>query len=118
MNSLKHKLLNRNLRKKRIRSVVRGTSERPRLTVFISNSHVSAQIIDDSKGVTLVAVTTVGKKGQTGTMTKQAEWVGTEIAKKAKAKKLSKVAFDRNGRQYHGRIKALAEAARQNGLEF
>ena len=118
MNSLKHKLQNRKLRQNRIRSVVSGTTERPRLTVFISNSHVSAQIIDDTTGKTLAAATTVGKKGKTGTMTEQSQQVGNEIAKKAKAAKISKVSFDRNGKQYHGRVKALADAARQNGLEF
>jgi large subunit ribosomal protein L18 len=118
MDQLKHKLLNRNLRKQRVRAVVSGTSERPRLTVFISNLHVSAQVIDDTKSVTLAASTTVGNKQVKGTMTEQAAWVGADIAKKAKAKKIKLVAFDRSGRQYHGRLKALAEAARQNGLEF
>lgn len=118
MNNLKHKLLNRALRKNRVRTVVHGTTERPRLTVFISNRHVSAQVIDDSKGVTLVSATTVAQKLAGKSMTDQAILVGQEIAKKAKAKKISKVSFDRNGRKYHGRVKALAEAARQNGLEF
>lgn len=118
MDKLKHKFLKRSLRKSRIRSVVSGTAERPRLTVFISNLHVSAQIIDDTKSVTLASASSVGNKTIKGTMTEQAVWVGTELAKKAKAKKITKVAFDRNGRKYHGRIKALADAARQNGLEF
>lgn len=118
MDKLKHKFLNRSLRKARIRSVISGTPERPRLTVFISNLHVSAQLIDDTKGVTIVSASSVGNKAVKGTLTEQATWVGTEIAKKAKAKKVTKVSFDRNGRKYHGRIKALADAARQNGLEF
>jgi large subunit ribosomal protein L18 len=105
------------LRKNRVRSVVSGTPERPRLTVSVSNLHVSAQIIDDTAHKTLVATSTIGTK-QTGTMTEKATWVGVEIAKKAKAKKITKVSFDRNGRKYHGRVKALADAARQNGLEF
>lgn len=118
MERLKHKLKNRQLRKNRIRAVVTGTPERPRLSVFISNTHISAQVIDDTTHATLVAVSTVGNKKLTGTMTEKATWVGTEVAKKAVAKKIKKVAFDRGGRKYHGRIKALADAARENGLEF
>ncbi len=117
MRTIDKKLHNRALRKNRIRSTVIGTSQRPRLSVTISNLHVHAQIIDDSKQVTLVAATSVGLKS-VGTMTEKATVVGTEIAKKAKAKKVSKVVFDRNGRIYHGRVKALADAARAGGLEF
>lgn len=111
------KLLNRGLRKARVRSTVIGTTERPRLTVTISNKHVSAQIIDDSASKTLVASTTVGSK-QTGTKTDLAAWVGADIAKKAKKAKITAVVFDRNGRQYAKRLSALADAARQEGLEF
>ncbi len=118
MNSLKKKLHNLKLRKNRVRATVSGTTERPRLSVRISNLHVSAQIIDDTTHKTLVAATTVGQKSVTGTMTERAAWVGTEIAKKAKAKKLTTVVFDRGGRKYHGRVKALADAARAGGLEF
>lgn len=118
MNRIAHKLHNLQLRKNRIRTVVSGTPERPRLSVHISNLHVSAQIIDDTQHKTLAQVSTVGKKDLPDTMTKKAEWVGTEIAKKAKTAKVSKVAFDRGGRAYHGRIKALADAARNAGLEF
>lgn len=118
MNSLKKKLNQLKLRKNRIRSTVSGTPERPRLTVSVSNMHVSAQVIDDTTHKTLVAATTVGQKAATGTLTAKAEWVGNEIAKKAKAKKITTVVFDRNGRQYHGRVKALADAARAGGLEF
>lgn len=118
MNSLKKKLHNLQLRKKRVRSTVSGTTERPRLSARISNMHVHAQIIDDTTHKTLVSVTTVGQKAAAGTLTEKAAWVGTEIAKKAKAKKVTTVAFDRGGRKYHGRIKALAEAARAGGLEF
>ncbi len=117
MNNLKNKQQRLVLRKKRVRSTVTGTTERPRLSVSITNLHVSAQIIDDSTHKTLVAVSTVGKKAGE-TMTAKAEWVGTEIAKKAKLKKITKIVFDRNGKQYHGRVKALAEAARAGGLEF
>lgn len=117
MSNLAHKLLNRNLRKNRVRSTVHGTAERPRLTVTISNLHVSAQLIDDDKSVTLASATTVGKK-TTGTMTEKCASIGAEIAKNAKKKKITKVVFDRNGRQYAGRLSALADAARKEGLEF
>jgi large subunit ribosomal protein L18 len=118
MNRIAHALQNRMLRKNRVRSTVSGTPERPRLSVFISNLHVSAQVIDDTTHKTLAAVTTVGSKKATGTMTDKAAWVGVELAKKAKAAKVTKVVFDRNGKKYHGRVKALADAARENGLEF
>lgn len=115
--SLAKKLLNRALRKNRVRSRVIGTADRPRLTVTISNKHVSAQIIDDTKGHTLAAATTVGSKA-TGSIADQAAFVGSEIAKKAKKAKITKVVFDRNGRQYAKRLNALADAARKEGLEF
>lgn len=117
MNNLNHKLQNRARRKHRVRASVSGTTERPRLSVFISNAHVSAQLIDDTRHTTLAAATTVGKK-LTGTLTERAAGIGTDIAKLAKAKKIKQVVFDRNGRLYHGRIKALADAARSEGLEF
>ena len=111
------KLLNRALRKNRVRAKVSGTAERPRLTVTISNMHISVQLIDDVAGKTLAAATTVGAKAK-GTMSEKCATIGTEIAKKAKKSKISAVVFDRNGRQYAGRLKALADAARQEGLEF
>lgn len=117
MSDLAKKLLNKSLRKNRVRAKITGTAERPRLTVTISNKHVSAQLIDDVAQKTLAASTTVGTK-QTGTMTEQAAFVGTDIAKKAKKAKITTVVFDRNGRQYAGRLHALADAARQEGLEF
>jgi len=117
MANLAKKLLNKNLRKNRVRAKVTGTAERPRLTVTISNKHVSAQIIDDAKQHTLVAATTVGTK-QTGTIAEQAALIGAEVAKKAKKAKITTVVFDRNGRQYAGRLAALADAARKEGLEF
>ena len=117
MTNLEKKLLNRTLRAARVRAKVQGTAERPRLTVTISNKHVSAQIIDDVAQKTLAAATTVGTK-QTGTMTEQAAIVGTDIAKKAKKAKVTTVVFDRNGRQYAQRLAALADAARKEGLEF
>lgn len=117
MTNLAKKLLNRSLRKNRVRSTVHGTAERPRLTVTISNMHISAQLIDDVKGHTVAAATTIGTKA-TGTMTEKAAKIGTDIAKKAAKAKVTSVVFDRNGRQYAGRLKALADAARKEGLEF
>lgn len=117
MNTLAKKLLGRSLRKGRVRAVLSGSAERPRLSVTISNLHISAQLIDDVAGHTLASATTVGKKA-TGTMTEKAAKVGTEIAKKAKKAGIKTVVFDRNGRQYAGRLAALADAARQEGLEF
>lgn len=116
MNPIK-KAHNLKLRKNRVRSKVNGTAERPRLTVTVSNLHISAQVIDDERQATLAAATTVGKK-LTGTMTEKAAAVGKEVALAAKKAKVTKVVFDRNGRIYHGRIKALADAAREAGLEF
>lgn len=117
MANLAHKLLNRSLRKSRVRSTVHGTADRPRMSVAISNNHVSVQLIDDDKGHTLASATTVGKK-TTGTMTEKCAQIGSDIAKAAKKKKITKVVFDRNGRQYAGRLSALADAARKEGLEF
>lgn len=112
------KTTNRVLRKNRVRSKVKGTTNRPRLTVTISSKHVSAQIIDDSQQKTLISSTTVGKKDLGSNLTEKAIWVGEDIAKKALKSSLTKIAFDRNGRKYHGRLLKLAEAARKQGLEF
>lgn len=117
MSNLAKKLLNKSLRKNRVRAKVSGTAERPRLTVTISNKHVSAQLIDDVAAKTLAASTTVGGK-QTGSLKEQAAFVGSDIAKKAKKAKIEKAVFDRNGRQYAGRLSALADAARKEGLEI
>lgn len=117
MSDLAKKLLNKSLRKGRVRAKISGTHERPRLSVTISNKHVSAQLIDDIKQHTVAASTTVGSK-QTGPLSEQAAFVGTDIAKKAKKAKITTVVFDRNGRQYAGRLAALADAARKEGLEF
>ncbi len=105
----------------RIRKKLHGTSERPRLSVFRSVSNISVQVIDDSKGVTLVSATTLegrkqGKK-QGGNLA-AAKDIGKLIAQRAKDKGIKKVVFDRGGYLYHGRVKALAEAAREAGLEF
>jgi large subunit ribosomal protein L18 len=117
MADLAKKLLNKGLRKNRVRAKISGTAERPRLSVTISNKHVSAQIIDDVAQHTLASSTTVGTK-QDGSIATQAAFVGSDIAKKAKKAKITTVVFDRNGRQYAGRLKALADAARNEGLEF
>lgn len=118
MTHLTRKLQTRMIRKRRIRSMVSGTVERPRLSVHVSLTHVTAQVIDDVNHKTVAYVSTVGQKQATGSLTDKATWVGTEIAKKAKNAKVNSVVFDRNGRAYHGRVKALADAARNAGLEF
>lgn len=117
MSALDKKLVNRSLRAARVRAKISGTAERPRLTVTISNMHISAQLIDDVKQHTIAAATTVGSK-HTGTMTEKAAVIGAEIAKKAKKAKITAIVFDRNGRKYAGRLAALADAARKEGLEF
>lgn len=108
----------RQRRADRVRARVSGTPERPRLSVFVSNLHVSAQLIDDISGRTIASVTTVGQKSLSNNLTERASWVGNEISKKAKAMKVKQVVFDRGPKAYHGRVKALAEAARTGGLEF
>jgi large subunit ribosomal protein L18 len=105
----------------RIRQRMSGTAERPRLNVYRSLNHIYAQLIDDSNGRTLVHASTVqGKKGgkKTGGNVASAKEVGKTIAQRAQEKGVKKVVFDRGGYLYHGRIKALAEAAREAGLEF
>ncbi len=115
---LAHKLHNRAQRKARIRSVVSGTAERPRLSVYLSNMIVTALLIFDANNKTIGYATSVGQSSVTGTMTEKAAWVGEEIAKQAKTAKIKTVVFDRGGKLYHGRVAALAEAARKAGLEF
>jgi large subunit ribosomal protein L18 len=104
----------------RTRNKVRGTSERPRLSVFRSSKHIYAQLIDDMTGVTLAAAGTTGKAGggKYGGNVKAATDVGTKLAAAAKAKGITQVAFDRGHYRYHGRVKALADAARKGGLQF
>ena len=104
-------------RAKRTRAKIHGTAERPRLSVHFSNQHITAQIIDDDKEMTLCYATTVGTK-LTGTKAEKAAAIGTEIAKKAKTAKVKKVVFDRGSKLYAGRMSALADAARKEGLEF
>jgi len=105
----------------RIRKKLLGTAERPRLNVYRSLNHMYVQVIDDHKGATLVAASTAeGKKGErrTGGNLASAKAVGKTIAERAKEKGITKVVFDRGGYLYHGRIKALADAAREGGLQF
>ena len=109
--------MNKAFRAKRTRAKIHGTAERPRLSVFVSNRHIVAQVIDDDRQATLVYATTVGSR-MTGTMKEKAALVGTEVAKKAKAAKIKKVVFDRGSKLYAGRLGALADAARKEGLEF
>jgi large subunit ribosomal protein L18 len=109
----------------RIRKKLAGTPERPRLNVYRSENHIYAQVIDDAKGATLVSATSVekgkgtkGEKRPTGGNVSSAKEVGKLIAERAKEKGIKKVVFDRGGYLYHGRVKALADAAREAGLEF
>ena len=107
-------------RHKRVRAKVSGTKDVPRLNVFRSAKHISVQIIDDVEGKTLVSCSTMDKdlKITNGGNIEAAKIVGAEIAKRAKKAKITKVVFDRGGYLYHGRVEALADAARENGLEF
>ena len=104
-------------RHKRVRAKISGTPERPRLNVFRSKQNIYAQIIDDVKGVTLVSASTLNVNAE-GTKTDAAKAVGEAVAKKALDAGITKVVFDRGGNIYHGRIKALAEGAREAGLDF
>lgn len=120
--ALDEKVKKRLVRKKRIRKKVRGTKEKPRLTVFRSLKHIYAQIIDDTEGRVLVSVSSLGKnfkeKMKTGGNTKAAKLLGEVVAEEALKKDIKKVAFDRNGYLYHGRVKALADSIREKGIEF
>lgn len=113
----------RSRRKKRVRKKIKGSTEKPRLCVFRSSKHIYAQIIDDSKGRTLVGVSSLSKGlvpkiGKNGGNKRGATLVGAAVADVALKKKIKRVVFDRNGFLYHGRVKALSEAAREHGLEF
>jgi large subunit ribosomal protein L18 len=107
-------------RHSRIRTKISGTSEVPRLSIFRSNKQISAQLIDDAKGVTLAQASSLDKdlKISNGGNVEAAKLVGKSIAEKAKKAHIKTVVFDRSGYLYHGRVEALAEAARENGLEF
>lgn len=110
------KIVDRQARKRRIRARVTGTAERPRLTVHRSLMHISVQLIDDTSGKTVVAAST--KEAKAKANMEGAAKLGELIAKKAKDKKVSSIVFDRNSYKYHGRVKALADAAREGGLTF
>jgi large subunit ribosomal protein L18 len=125
MDSTKQKLIKRAVRHARVRSRVSGTNDRPRLSVFRSGRHIYAQIIDDAKGATLATASSkeVSAKGGSASGGKDSKTgisaaVGKLIGEKALAKNISSVKFDRGGFAYHGRVKALAEAARESGLKF
>ncbi len=106
-------------RHKRVRKHVKGSSDQPRLSVFRSNTEIYAQLVDDTSGKTVVSASSIEKKAPaSGGNIAGAKEVGKLLAERAKAAKISKVVFDRGGNLYHGRVKALAEAARESGLEF
>ena len=122
MDRLKAKTRGQIARKARVRKTVKGTPQRPRLTVYKSLKHVYAQIVDDTTGQTLVAASTVGRDTReslkkTGTV-EAAKVVGLAIGRKALSRDIVRVVFDRNGYPYHGKVKALADAAREAGLQF
>ncbi|MGQ8338662.1 50S ribosomal protein L18 [Sunxiuqinia sp. A32] len=106
--------------KKRIRKIISGTAEKPRLSIFRSNKQVYAQLINDLEGTTLLAVSSLDKEisEKEGNKSEKAALVGKALAEKAKAAGVSNVVFDRNGYLYHGRVKQLADAAREGGLKF
>ena len=110
------KIARRNKIKTRIRGKISGTAERPRMSVFRSNKGIYVQIIDDIAGTTLVSSSSKGLEG--GTKTEVAAKVGSDVAKKALDKGITQVVFDRNGYLFHGRVKSLADAAREAGLKF
>ena len=118
MDKNQQKNLRRTRRRTGIRKRLMGTPERPRLSIFRSSKHLYAQVIDDMAGTTLAAASTVAAKLEKGCNQQAAAEVGKAIAEKARAAGVETVAFDRNGFRYHGRVKALADAAREGGLKF
>ena len=122
MDRLKAKAAGHERRRRRVRGKVSGTSERPRLCVTRSNEHIYAQVIDDTMGVTIVSVSSIDPELRSalksGSNTDSANAVGEELGKRAKEQGIEQVVFDRSGRLYHGRVKALAEGARSAGLKF
>jgi large subunit ribosomal protein L18 len=123
MNSQKLKAVRRERRAHRVRSKIHGTRERPRLSVYRSGKHISVQLIDDDTGHTLASASSLMKKAEragakSGANVAAAKAVGKKIADVAKAAGISKVCFDRGHYRYHGRVKALADAAREGGLQF
>ncbi|MEE9403855.1 MAG: 50S ribosomal protein L18 [Algisphaera sp.] len=118
MEKNKLKTLRRSRRKAGIRKRIYGTSDTPRLSVFRSSKHMYAQVIDDASGKTLASASSVAAKAEKGCTVDAATAVGKDIAEQAKAAGIASVAFDRNGFRFHGRVKALADAARESGLKF
>lgn len=119
MNSKDTKTAKRAVRQARVRAKVTGTKARPRLCVYKSLTNIYAQLIDDEARVTIVSASTLDKEVETkASNIKAATEIGTLIAKKAKAKKITEVVFDRNGYKYHGKVQKVAEAAREAGLKF
>jgi len=120
MNHQKAKARQQLRRRRRVRNAIKGTAARPRLSVFRSSKHIYAQLIDDLNGVTLAAASSGGKEaaGKYGGNIDAAKEVGKKLAEAAKAKGISAAAFDRGHYRYHGRVKALADAAREGGLQF
>lgn len=112
------RLENRTRRHSRVREKIRGSAGRPRLAVFRSITHIYAQLIDDDAGKTLVAASSVDSKDGKAKKSERAKAVGTMLGEKAKAKGIGEVVFDRGGYRYHGRVKALGDAARSAGLRF
>jgi len=118
MRAQKRLAVTRQRKRFRVRKKLVGTAERPRLSVFRSSKHIYAQLIDDMTGVTLAAAGSAGKTAGYGGNVKAAAAVGQKLAEAAKAKGISQAAFDRGHYRYHGRVKALADAARKGGLKF
>jgi len=118
MRAKPHTMTPRQKRHNRVRARVEGTTERPRLNIFRSLNHIYAQVIDDSQGHTLVAASTLDKDVADAPKMEQAKAVGKLVAERAKSAGINKVVFDRGGYLYHGRVKELAEGAREGGLDF
>lgn len=114
---MKRTISKKEIRSRRIKTKIRAITSRPRLCVSRSNKHIFAQIIDDSKGITLVSAGDLKTRGKIK-KTESAKSVGLELARAAQAQKIKEVAFDRGGRKFHGRVKALAEGAKEGGLKF
>jgi large subunit ribosomal protein L18 len=114
------KIDRRNRIKNRVRKIVTGTADRPRMSVYRSNKEIYAQLIDDAQGITLLTASSKAKNiaGKEATKTEKAALVGKLVAEKALAAGITNVVFDRNGYLYHGRVKQLADAAREGGLKF
>ncbi len=112
------KAISRNRIKRRIRKKINGTTERPRLSVFRSSQHIYAQLVDDLAGHTLVSASSLEDSSLKGSAREKSTVVGKKLAERAKEAGLKQVVFDRNGFRYHGRVKALADGAREGGLNF